>query len=264
MFANKIILVLGATGNVGSGAVAAFLEADSTVIAPSRSIASLDALRGFLVAAKVPIDKLVAKAPFDLASPSDVKKLREEILKEFEVVDHVVSSSGPFHMTPPLHETSIDQWKNSFGANVDAHFYAWREFGPLVFDREGTSYTIVNGGAARWPEQGITSITANAVEGFCRTVFTQTTSAKTHFNALMISVRVEKDVYNMSEADAARLALTMAKLSDNEKQQRDRFMTTTKSFGKIFVAIAGAVGLRGTQVEVKEVADVHKFVEKWA
>ncbi|KAJ3216508.1 Outer membrane efflux protein [Dinochytrium kinnereticum] len=219
--ANSVVLVIGGTGNIGSGAVAAFLKAGSTVIAPSRTEKSLEILKTYLKKANIPTEKLTGLPGISISDPKDAEKLAGIVKERFKGLDHVVCSSGPWWNTPALHQLDFETFRKAGTANVDAHFLAWRFLGPLVIDRPGSSFTFVNGAAKNSPQAGLTSALATSVGGLVSVINVQTKALPVRTNELLIAVRVESD----EDFEANHLTPTDS-------------LTHSSVFGKLFPALA--------------------------
>ncbi|KAJ3111415.1 Outer membrane efflux protein [Phlyctochytrium bullatum] len=237
-------LVIGATGNIGSGAVAAFLKVGATVVAPARSSDGLDSLKKSLSALSIPTDRLHTVPGISVSEPKDAEKLASLIKEKYSGLDHVVCSSGPWWNTPSLHQLDYDTFRKGFAANVDAHFLVWRHIGSLIIDKPGSSFVFINGAAMHMPAAGFTSVLAHSVAGLTNLVNFQTKGSAIRTNELLIFVRVESD------ADFAARKLT--------KQDA---LTHSSDFGRIFPALALG-SHKGERIELKNIAMIDKFVKE--
>lgn len=121
-FAGKVALVAGASGNIGSGAVRAFLDQGAQVIALSRSQSSLNKLSETLQAYNIPTDNLITYVA-DVGKDEDLAKLANDIkANKYPAPDHIVSSSGPWWNLPSLQDISVEKFREVMNANFESHF----------------------------------------------------------------------------------------------------------------------------------------------
>ncbi|KAJ3102706.1 Outer membrane efflux protein [Phlyctochytrium planicorne] len=240
--ASSIVLVIGSTGNVGSGAVAHLLKAGATVIAPSRSAESLETLKAFVKSLNISTEKLTTIDGISASEEADVQKLKKFVEEKFKTVNHVICSSGPWWNTPPLHQLDYATFRKASAANIDAHFLVWSNFGPLLANQAGSSFTFVNGMAADMPGAGLTSFTANAVRGLVAVVNFQTKGLPVRTNEMLLAARVESD-------------------KDFEEKKMTATPTLTKSsvFGKLFPSLLVS-SHKSETIVVKTTVDVDAIV----
>ncbi|KAJ3331879.1 Outer membrane efflux protein [Blyttiomyces sp. JEL0837] len=242
--ANSVVLVIGATGNIGSSAVASYLNHGATVIAPSRTQESLDKLHQFLTKFSVPVTKLTTVPNVNVSDGKDAEKLAGLIQQKFNgKLDHVVCSSGPWWNTPPLHQMDVETYRKALASNVDAHFLMWRYIGPLVVNQPNSSFTFINGRAASLPQVGFTSFLAHSVEGLAAVVNNQTKSLPVRTNELMINVRVESD-----------------KDFEEKKMTATESLSKSSAFGDIFPAIAVS-NVKSQTINVETMTQWNEFVK---
>lgn len=88
-FASKVVLVSGATGNIGNGAVANFLKAGAKVIAPVRSEGGVQQLRAKFN--QYPESQLYLPVA-SISNPQQLEALRQDINSRYpQGLDHIVS-----------------------------------------------------------------------------------------------------------------------------------------------------------------------------
>jgi len=147
-FGGQVVVVLGATGAVGSGAVYSFLERGATVVAVGREQKKLDALvvevgklapRLLTVVGDVGSEAqaLALKSAVDLALPAGGK------------IHHVVASVGNARITPqgPV-GTPLSELVLSFEQGLYLNIYTAKAFLPALQDVPSSSFTMLSGGLA--------------------------------------------------------------------------------------------------------------------
>jgi NAD(P)-dependent dehydrogenase (short-subunit alcohol dehydrogenase family) len=146
-FKGQVVVVLGATGVVGSGAVRSYLDAGATVVGVSRSAANLDKLRSQMaIGAGEPFHGVVGdfnteaagKAAFDAVAAALGGK----------AIDHVVSSLGFVVIDGAATATPLAKLTEALDGGLINTFVAARTFVPGLKARSGATYTIVSGGFA--------------------------------------------------------------------------------------------------------------------
>ncbi|RUS15449.1 hypothetical protein BC937DRAFT_92426 [Endogone sp. FLAS-F59071] len=227
-FAGKVALVAGATGNIGSGAVRAFLDQGAKVIALSRSQSSLDKLSKTLQAYNTPTDNLITYVA-DVGKDEDLAKLANDIkANKYPAPDHIVSSSGPWWHLPSLQDISAEKFREVMNANFESHFFIYRNFAPFVLDKPGATYTLVTGGSGEHGFGSLTSVSQTALFGLGRVAIHETQNKAVRFNELRIALRVESDT---AFDDMAKAGKTQLGVSEQ---------LASREFGPVFAALASS------------------------
>jgi NAD(P)-dependent dehydrogenase (short-subunit alcohol dehydrogenase family) len=147
MFKNKVIVIAGATGTVGSGAVRAFLNEGAIVAGISRSAEKLEALK---ISLSIQPGEAFYGVEGDFNNDEAAAKTMESVKKALngKPIDHVISTIGFIKpaVAPTKTDSSIvrDAFENGFFNIVLMAKY----FLPGLKDQDGSSYTIVSGGLA--------------------------------------------------------------------------------------------------------------------
>lgn len=179
-------LVIGATGNIGRGAAKAFLKhgAEKVVIVGRSREKLVDIALGYLDG-----DKRIINVAADVSTPEGAEKAARTVSSEVGEIDHLVSSSGPWWDAGPIHELETSVWRSAFQANIDIHFYSFREFSRLM--KKGGSFIIMNGAAADFlPNSGLTGICAFAVRGLCKVLLAEGLELGLRIHELLLRLRV--------------------------------------------------------------------------
>ncbi|CAB4479913.1 NAD(P)-binding protein [Rhizophagus irregularis] len=254
-FNGKTILITGATGNVGSSAVKEFLEQGASVIATSRSKASLDKLTARLQENSVPTKKLIP-ITVDISNDQELGKVANQIReKTLPEIDHVISSSGPWWKFDHLYDVTFEQWNEVMNANVTPHFVTYRNFIPLLLNKPGSSYTLITGASGLVDEigpekipSGITGISQTVLYGISRVARYETRNNAVRFNELLISYRIEDD-------DTYKKLVSEGKSSDK--------LTSSSKFGSIFPKIAKS-NLKSEVINISSTTEKEEFEKKYA
>mmetsp|Transcript_32482 Transcript_32482/g.52616 ORF Transcript_32482/g.52616 Transcript_32482/m.52616 type:complete len:240 (+) Transcript_32482:121-840(+) len=181
----KIILVFGGSGNVGNGAIHAFLAQQATVVAPTRKAATAEKLR-----AQFKGDNFFPIVG-DVSSARDAEAIRDEVIKKHGSIDHVISSSGPWWNAPPLHEIDPALYDEIYRSNYLAHFLIYRTFLPSILEKKGSSFTFVTGAAGEMPGSGITGLFAANLFDLAKWAMFQSKPFPVRVNELRIGMRID-------------------------------------------------------------------------
>lgn len=120
---DKIILLIGATGGIGSAIARELTKEGVRVILVSRSTKELDNLSRELGAEKAYTCNLLDRA--------SIRNLGNNLRKNFEKVDALINAAG-IGIYKSFEDASFDDWEVSFGLNVNANFLVTKEVFPLL------------------------------------------------------------------------------------------------------------------------------------
>lgn len=112
---DRIVLITGATGGLGSVVTRAFLAAGDTVVGTARSMPAPDSLGpGFVAIAS------------DLTDPAAAGKLVQSMLQRFDRIDTLVHGMGGFSGGQPIAETDDGTWDRMMSLNLHSAFHIFR------------------------------------------------------------------------------------------------------------------------------------------
>lgn len=129
MQTDRVIVITGAAGNMGSALVDRFLANGDTVVATDANSAALEQLRSDRGA-----DAKIITAPADISSEEDVGKLADLARDRAGRVDVLVNCAGYFPFQP-FEEISADDWRRVIDINLTGTFLMTRAMLPLMKDR---------------------------------------------------------------------------------------------------------------------------------
>jgi len=146
--ADKVVLVVGVGGGLGSAVVSLLASEGATVVGAARSGAALDGLarhgreKGW---------KLTAVAA-DVGDQADVDRLVAQVLKEHGRLDAVSINVGHWHGGEGLlHKMSDEEWDAGLRGNLDPVFRVARASIRPMVERGGGSVVLVSAAlAVRW------------------------------------------------------------------------------------------------------------------
>lgn len=188
----KTVLILGGTGTVGTGAVHAFLENGANVIVVSRTSEKVDRLR-FQFLGK-PLRCVIGGFDTEDESAAALEGVQGILTETGQELNHVVSTlSYAKTDEKPVSEGSLELLREGL-KDIEPTFCAAAVFLKLVKEKEGASYTIVNGGLRHacfrtgfWPA----TIKNNAMYGLTLALQKETEESKVRVNTVCIHFAVK-------------------------------------------------------------------------
>jgi NAD(P)-dependent dehydrogenase (short-subunit alcohol dehydrogenase family) len=112
---DRVVLITGAKGGLGSFVTNTFLDAGAFVVGTSRSISQSD----------FPIATFLAES-VDFTKPADVNKLVEKVVSQFGRMDILVHVLGGFAGGKTVAETDDATWEQMRDLNLNSAFYVLR------------------------------------------------------------------------------------------------------------------------------------------
>jgi NAD(P)-dependent dehydrogenase (short-subunit alcohol dehydrogenase family) len=154
-FSKKVVMVSGASGNLGGAVVQAFQQAGASLIIPDRASGRMQSLFPQLAA-----EEHLLLENTDVIIPEDVQWLVSKALERFGRIDILVNTIGGFRSGKMLHETSIKDWDFMMDLNARSIFTICQAVLPAMLEQQ--SGKIVNIGARPALEAGPTDAAYSA------------------------------------------------------------------------------------------------------
>lgn len=117
-FTDRVVMVTGASGNLGGAVVAAFAEAGATLIVPDRSADRVAKLFPELAESK----KHYLASSTDITDPDSVAELVSESLLRLGKIDVLVNTAGGYKAGARPHETLLETWDFMLNLNARATY----------------------------------------------------------------------------------------------------------------------------------------------
>ena len=133
----KVVVQFGGTGLIGPALIAAIGSAGATVVAASRSRASLAAI----VASEQAAGRTLHAEEVDTASEPSIHALRDRVLDRHGRVDGVVYNAASRPMRS--FDDDLAAWKESMAINATGFFAAIRAFGDVMAARGSGSLVSI-------------------------------------------------------------------------------------------------------------------------
>lgn len=141
-FANKVVLVTGAAGGIGSAIASRFAHEGARVVV---SDVNLQAAQTVAQGLRSEGHEALAIAA-DIANGEACRGLVEEVMAQFGQIDVLINNAG-INRRGNLLALSEDDWHSSFAVNVDSMFHLCRAVLPVMI--EAGAGAIVNT-ASQW------------------------------------------------------------------------------------------------------------------
>jgi len=189
----RTVVVLGAAGDVGEGLVRQLSRLGAHVIGVSRSPERLERLQRTHddLRAAGHVGSLTAMVG-DVGHEDAAMALRDRLLSDQRTFDAVVASLGGWRQGALVTETPLAVWREVFDQSLTAHFLAARALLPVIADRVGASYTMVNGGASlrAVPGAGAMCVSAAAQRMLAESLAVEHRGRPVRINALLLDAPV--------------------------------------------------------------------------
>jgi NAD(P)-dependent dehydrogenase (short-subunit alcohol dehydrogenase family) len=130
-FSGKVVIVTGASGNLGSATARTFLEANASLVLVDRA---LDALRAEFADIADSPDHLLAGG-VDLTNPDSVAETVNAVVARFGQIDVLVNTVGGYRAGTPVHETPLDTLDFMFNLNARTVFIMGQQVVPHMLQR---------------------------------------------------------------------------------------------------------------------------------
>lgn len=132
----KTCVITGGNRGIGFALARALVEQDCNVVIAGRDTERLEAAQRALSCGKAQ-----AKAiRFNACDPESVQELFVAVQKNYSAVDILVNSAGVAHLPSPVHQLSLETWKQVLDTDLTGLFLCTRACVPLI----PSGGTIVN------------------------------------------------------------------------------------------------------------------------
>ena len=142
-FAEKVVLVTGATGGLGPAVVHHFHHQGAQVVALGRSKESLTTHFS---------DHNISQKTCELVNAEDVKQCVQNVIAEKGRIDIMVCVAGGFAMGNSVYDTPMEQWEQMNDLNVKTVLNVVRQVVPIMLEQKAGKVITVGATAAH---QGI-------------------------------------------------------------------------------------------------------------
>lgn len=173
---NKVVLVTGANGGLGTHVTQAFLEAGSTVVGTSRKIKQ----------SEFPVPNFTA-FPAELSSGEAARAVVDQILKRFGKLDVVVHTVGGFAGGQSVADTDDSTFQQMLDVNLNSVFHILRATIPALRQTGDGRLIAIGSRAAVDPGPGVGAYSASkaAMVSLIRTAAAENKDAGLRANVIL-------------------------------------------------------------------------------
>ena len=142
---NKVSVVTGAGGYIGSAIVNALVESESTVIAIDSNKSRLIKLRNSV---NRKYNTLIEIIPLDVSSAKNIAKIKSTLSSNFKKIDILINSIGMVGdskikgWSTPFEKQLIGPWKKAIDVNLTSVFFLVQALKKLL--DKGTDTSVIN------------------------------------------------------------------------------------------------------------------------
>jgi NAD(P)-dependent dehydrogenase (short-subunit alcohol dehydrogenase family) len=173
---DKVVLVTGANGGLGSYVTQAFLDAGATVVGASRKIQQSDFNSPAFTALRA-----------EISTAAGAKSMVDTVVTRFGRLDVVAHTVGGFAGGPSIAETDDAIFQGMFEVNLNATFYVLRAVLPAMRKTRNGRIIAIGSRAALEPGAGVGAYSASkaAVVSLIRTVALENKDAGITANVIL-------------------------------------------------------------------------------
>ena len=194
------VLVIGATGNIGSAAITAALRSNHKVLAIVRNEASAAKLF-----ANIGSKQGITTVEADITSPSGVQSVVDKVRAgQLPAFQHVFSAAGGVATPGPLSALGNADLKASMDRNFETNFYAYRATVPYLLSQtpsssntntstNDASWTLQTGMEGEFAATAGLALSQGALFAMATAACRELENTNVRFNEIRLGARVEAD-----------------------------------------------------------------------
>jgi NAD(P)-dependent dehydrogenase (short-subunit alcohol dehydrogenase family) len=148
--ANRVVLITGAKGGLGSNVTDAFLAAGALVVGSSRAITDSDFSNPRFTAIAA-----------DLTDSQAAQKLANSVIRRFQRIDALVHVMGGFAGGQPIPETDDATWDKMMSLNLKSAVNIFRAVIPHMHRAGRGSIVVIGSRQAAEPSPGLSAYNAS-------------------------------------------------------------------------------------------------------
>ncbi|MEJ2310297.1 MAG: SDR family NAD(P)-dependent oxidoreductase [Gammaproteobacteria bacterium] len=141
---NKIVIITGAAGSLGSTTAGRFAREGATVV-----LVDINRERLEEVQKSLPDGVASSIIETNLLEQSSVDAMAEAVVAEYGTIDMIANIAGGFTMGPLVHETGDKEWDFMMDLNLRSIFHTSRAVIPVMLKNGGGRVVNISARAAR-------------------------------------------------------------------------------------------------------------------
>ena len=206
---DKVVLVTGGTGGIGTAIVKAYLEEGAKVAFSSTSQAKIDALLPTL-------EGDVAGFVADMNKEEDIRAFVENAKAKFGTIDIVVPNAGYEGKAHPVQDMTLELFQQTYMLNVFSVMLLMKYAAPTLIEKKSGAVVVVASAAAYEPTAGNSAYVSSkyAVAGLTKCVAMELGPNGIHVNYVCpgpvdtpMMLRIEKDFFGDSMTHEEAMAM---------------------------------------------------------
>lgn len=200
---DKVVLITGGTGGIGTATVKAFLAEGAKVAFSSTKQEKIDALIPTLDAEPGQVAGFVA----DMRVEEDIKNFVEAAKAQFGTIDIVVPNAGYEGKAHPVQDMTLDLFEQTYMLNVFAPMLVLKYTAPILIEKKAGAVVVLASAAAYEPTAGNSAYVSSkyAVAGLTKCVAMELGPVGVHVNYICpgpvdtpMMKRIEQDFFGDS------------------------------------------------------------------
>ncbi|KAK8140246.1 hypothetical protein PG984_000312 [Apiospora sp. TS-2023a] len=229
----ETVLVVGATGNMGTSAVTAALRSKRQVLAVVRNQKS-----GEKLLKNLGTSEGVTLVEADVISDTGVKGVVDQVRAgKLPTFQHVFTCVGADFIPVSLKDITTAQLRDNMSRAFESNFFAYRDtIGYLLEQNQPATYTICTGAMgdlATWP---LPAMTQGPLFSMATAASRENAKTNVRFNEIYLATRIEVD--------------------EDAKQYG---VTTATEFASVYEAIMSRSEIRSSRVKIMAPEDIKDF-----
>ena len=200
---DKVVLVTGGTGGIGTAIIKAFLAEGAKVAFSSTSQKKIDDLLPTLKAEPGQVAGFVA----DMTKEEDIKNFVENAKAKFGTLDVIIPNAGYEGKSHPVQDMTLDLFEQTYMLNVFSVMLTMKYAAPTLIEKQSGAVVVIASAAAYEPTAGNSAYVSSkyAVAGLTKCVALELGPVGVHVNYICpgpvdtpMMVRIEKDFFGDS------------------------------------------------------------------
>ncbi|KAI9709265.1 MAG: hypothetical protein M1820_003385 [Bogoriella megaspora] len=187
----ETVLVVGATGHIGTSAVIAALRSKRNVLAVVRNQASAEKLFQN-VGSRDGITTVETNILSEQGIQSVVDQVKAGKLPSFQ---HVYAAAGGLYEATPLHKLSKEELHQNMNTSFETNFFAYRATIPYLLEQNDSrsTWTLCTGAAGDLGMRAAPALTQGALYSMATVACRDNEQTNVRFNEVYLALRVEVD-----------------------------------------------------------------------
>ena len=197
---NKVVLITGGTGGIGTAIIKAFLAEGARVAFSSTRLEKADALIAELGVDENRLAGFVA----DMNKEEDIKAFVEGAKEHFGTLDIIIPNAGYEGKANPVQDMTLEIFQKTYALNVFAVMLTLKYAVPTLIEKQSGAVVVIASAAAYEPTAGNSAYVSSkyAVAGLTKCVALELGPLGIHVNYICpgpvdtpMMLRIEKDFF---------------------------------------------------------------------